>query len=890
MLNVTAQRSSEAAKSYFAKSDYYSEGQELVGNWGGKGAILLGLFGEVDRKAFENLCDNLDPRTQKPLTPITRGNRRAGYDFTWSAPKSVSVVHAMTGDERIVKAFRDSIDDTMSEMEEDMQARVRKGGVEQDRTTGNLTWAEFVHLTSRPVDGMPCPQLHSHVFAFNATYDAVESRWKAGQFGKIKGDAYYWQAVQQARFANRLQELGYSVRKTKDAFEISGIPDATLKKFSLRRQQIDQVAEKLGITDPKVREKLAATTREAKLSSIPYPELVQRWSALLLPPETEALRNARGKPIRIVLQDQAHARYAVDHAFERASVLDQRRLLTVALRHGVGEVTPERVMAEVNKLGLLKREDDGKLLVTTREILAEEQKMLDFAVSGKGVCRPIASGLDGWHEELAASRLSNEQRAAVTHLLTSADRVMILRGVAGSGKTTLTREAVGYMEGAGKPVVMLAPSAQASRGVLRSEGFADADTLARFLVDEKMQAGAANGVIWLDEAGMIGTRSIAKLFDVAGRLNARVGLAGDKRQTAAVERGAALRVLESIAGLKLLEVTDIRRQSGEYKQAVKLLSEGQTADGLDKLDDLGWVKTMPVWDKYAPAAKDYVAKLKSTPDKEKGVLIVCPTHAEGDKITQQVRKELKGQGMIDASEREFTRLVPTQWTEAERGDRRQYTGDEILQFHRNSGDFKAGERVEAAEAFDALRPPRPGNFAAFRKEAIGLSKGDLIRITANGKSKDGRHKLNNGAVYACAGFTPGGDIALSNGWVVDKHFGTFDFAYVTTAQASQGRTVDHVIVCQTGESYPASSREGFYVAVSRGRKSATIYTDDKRELKQAVERSNPRMAASELIQKPKPQLFRRMREHVARMQISAMVAAKAAAYRVTTKRELSYAR
>jgi len=299
MLNVTAQRSAEAAKSYFAKSDYYSEGQELVGNWGGKGSILLGLFGEVDRKAFENLCDNLDPRTQKPLTPITRGNRRTGYDFTWSAPKSVSVVHAMTGDERIVKAFRDSIDDTMSEMEEDMQARVRKGGVEQDRTTGNLTWAEFVHLTSRPVDGMPCPQLHSHVFAFNATYDAIESRWKAGQFGKIKGDAYYWQAVQQARFANRLQELGYSVRKTKDAFEISGIPDSTLKKFSLRTSQIDRVAEKLGITDPKVKAKLAATTREAKLGSIPYPELVERWSALLLPPERDALRAARGKPIRI---------------------------------------------------------------------------------------------------------------------------------------------------------------------------------------------------------------------------------------------------------------------------------------------------------------------------------------------------------------------------------------------------------------------------------------------------------------------------------------------------------------------------------------------------------------------------------------------------------------
>ena len=299
---------------------------------------------------------------------------------------------------------------------------------------------------------------------------------------------------------------------------------------------------------------------------------------------------------------------------------------------------------------------------------------------------------------------------------------------------------------------------------------------------------------------------------------------------------------------------------------------------------------MPAWDRYAPAAKDYVAKLKASPEKDKGVLIVCPTHAEGDKITQEVREELKEQGMIDSVERAFTRLVPTQWTEAERGDRRQYVGNEVLQFHRNSGDFKAGERIAAMEAFDALRPPRSANFAAFRKASIALAKGDLIRITANGKSKDGQHKLNNGAVYTCAGFTTGGDIALSNGWVLDKNFGTFDFAYVTTAQASQGRTVDHVIVCQTGESYPASSREGFYVAVSRGRKSATIYTDSRRELKQAVERSNPRMAASELMQKPKPQLFRRMREHVARMQISAMVAAKAAAHRVTTKRELSYGR
>ena len=127
MLNVTAQKSAEGAKAYFAQSDYYTEGQELVGRWGGKGAVLLSLSGEVQKPEFDRLCDNLHPKTEKQLTAITRDNRRVGYDFTWSAPKSISVVEALTGDERILEAFRDSIKDTMSDMEAELQTRVRRG-------------------------------------------------------------------------------------------------------------------------------------------------------------------------------------------------------------------------------------------------------------------------------------------------------------------------------------------------------------------------------------------------------------------------------------------------------------------------------------------------------------------------------------------------------------------------------------------------------------------------------------------------------------------------------------------------------------------------------------------------------------------------------------------
>src|SRR5258707_703585 len=158
MIRIREQRSASAARRYYATADYYSEGQELVGLWGGKGAARLGLSGTVDQLSFERLCDNLDPRTGEPLTVRTRADRRVGYDFTFSVPKSVSLLYAMSGDQDILEAFRASVDDTMREMEAEMKTRVRMKGMDGDRVTGNMAWAEFIHTTSRPVDGIPDPQ------------------------------------------------------------------------------------------------------------------------------------------------------------------------------------------------------------------------------------------------------------------------------------------------------------------------------------------------------------------------------------------------------------------------------------------------------------------------------------------------------------------------------------------------------------------------------------------------------------------------------------------------------------------------------------------------------------------------------------------------------------
>src|SRR5580700_9923106 len=147
MLRLHQQSSPDAAKAYYATAAYYTENQELVGEWGGKGAARLGLGGVVDHEAFNSLCDNRDPGSGKQLTPRTRSDRTVGYDFTFDGPKSVSVLYSLTGDQSILQAFRDSVQETMTEIEQDMHTRVRSRGRNENRQTGNMLWAEFVHFT-----------------------------------------------------------------------------------------------------------------------------------------------------------------------------------------------------------------------------------------------------------------------------------------------------------------------------------------------------------------------------------------------------------------------------------------------------------------------------------------------------------------------------------------------------------------------------------------------------------------------------------------------------------------------------------------------------------------------------------------------------------------------
>lgn len=258
-------------------------------------------------------------------------------------------------------------------------------------------------------------------------------------------------------------------------------------------------------------------------------------------------------------------------------------------------------------------------------------------------------------------------------------------------------------------------------------------------------------------------------------------------------------------------------------------------------------------DSNQPLVGDYLAAI----DAGKEVLAIAPTHVEADEVTAAIRDGLKSRGEL-GEERTVKLLKPLHWTEAERGDRQRYEGSEVLQFHRHSGSFKSGSRVTAADIKPSDRLGKASTYGVYAPVEAKLAVGDRIRITANGWTADKEHRLDNGAQYQVAGFEKDGKIRLTNGWFLASDYGHFTHGYVTTSHASQGKTVDKVLIAMGQESLPAINREQFYVSVSRGREQATIYSGvSPTALREAIFRADDCKSAIEVFGKRKREWLKR---------------------------------
>jgi hypothetical protein len=203
---------------------------------------------------------------------------------------------------------------------------------------------------------------------------------------------------------------------------------------------------------------------------------------------------------------------------------------------------------------------------------------------------------------------------------------------------------------------------------------------------------------------------------------------------------------------------------------------------------------------------------------------------------------MKDEGSITGEERTIETWTAAHLTQAEQGDPLSYRAGDLLQFHKRVKGFNSGARV-LNDGKAPLPLDHPEAFQVFRRSSLRVAKGDRIRITARGKTKDQKHQLTPGKNYTIAGISKRGDIELDNGWVLDKDFGHLAHGYVSTSWASQGATVDHVFIAQSGLSHPASSAEQLYVSASRGKKALTLYTDSLEALRDAVGHGERRLTA-----------------------------------------------
>ena len=870
MLRIHTITSASRAKNYYASADYYSQGQETVGRWGGKLAERFGLCGTVDQQSFDRLCDNLHPTTGRALTPRTNRDRRIGYDFTFSVPKSVSAVEALADEAeraRLLLAFDEAVSETMTEqIEPDLHTRVRVGGAREDRRAGTMIWASFDHSTSRPVDGSPPdPHRHRHVVVFNATHDPVEDRIKAGEFANIKRHGEFYTAVFYAKLASKLEGLGYSIdRKGGKQWEIAGVPQRVIDQFSKRTEEVEAEHQARLLNDPDYRpenrHELGAKTRSKKQKELTEGELRDAWFAQLQDGDREALAAVHGKRVAktpAVTPSQALA-FAIEHLGEQQSVWTERELQRVALLHGLGHVSLDKINAELGRQDVIVRDFEGTRMATTKALQREENFLAGFAAQGRGTVVPA-----GVPEGLERGKLNQGQWDVVLGLLNSPNRVELVEGPAGSGKSWSLKKFDEALRKQGETVTYLGTTTD-SVEVLQKEGF-NANTVALFLLDERLQTAARGSRVVVDETSLLGHKDAYRLFQVAQAKDLKLIFVGDAMQHGSVSRGATMRVLKDYGGVKPFRLTEIKRQEdAEYVAAVTKLAEGKPAEGFDSLERKEWDKEIVDDDKrYRAMASEYAQAIAD----KKTILVVSPTHREADRITQEIRSKLREAGKLGREEKTFTRLVAVNASEAERKLTTTYRAGDVIQFHNHAkGGFKKGQRLTVADP-STIPVSEASKFSLYRPEAITLAVGDKIRGTGTVMSVDGKHKFRNGSTATVAGFTAKG-IKLDNGWVLPADAGHYRFGYVETSFGSQGRTVQRAIIGMSSNSLGATNREQIYVSSSRAREKLTLYTDDKEGVRRGIVKSSQKLAALDLRPappQPKPKRRPTWRKHLDRL-------------------------
>ena len=877
-----------------ATQSYYQQGQAVQGEWQGQLAESFGLKGAVTEAQFAELAEGRHPETGEQLvrhrfaqektdtdgkTETMAVEHRAGWDATFSAPKSVSLTALVGGDERVRTAHREAVTIALTELERYTQARI--GGNHAAETTSKFAAAKFEHDTARPVDGYSAPQLHTHVVIFNVTEQADGST-RALQPNSYFQSQQFATAVYQTELTYRLRALGYEIEAGRSgAPEIKGYSQQYLDASSPRSKQIRDHLDKHGVSGAEAAEIAAHTTRDTK-QMLTREETLEAHKQLAAQYGNQADRVIAEAQSRVQneaqtidpqgLHRQARARQAVTYArdmnFEREAVVDERQLMRDALRRGMGETTYADIRTEFERrrgegefLQAGRAKHDSARRFTTPAMIAIERENVAVMRAGQNTVEPIVLDKQAAVQAQSRSFFNASQRTVVQEVLTSRDRVHGLQGFAGTGKTS-TLEVI--REGAqlsGYAVEGFAPTGRAARQ-LRDAGVS-ADTLQGFLARGSRQQKddfASRHLYLLDESSLASTRQVNAFLKKIGPED-RVLVIGDTRQHQSVEAGRAFEQLQE-AGLRTAKLDTIVRQKDPGLLAVvQHLAVGQTREGVQLLGDQSRIiEIATAKERIQAIAKDYAA----SPDK---TLIVSPDNASRRAINEAVRVELQTAGIVSKDSYQLTTLVPrSELAGTDRAWAARYQVGDVIEYSRGSAieGLKRGSQstvvaINARENILTVRqaggqfvnydPTRLRGVSIYREAAIEIAPGDRIQFTRATKdlgvsNRDHAtvEKIDTNQITVTIGDKEKRtQRTLSFDPSQQRHF---DHGYAVTSHSAQGLTVERVLVnVDTDGPRSLINQRLAYVSISRASDEARIYTNDAASLGERLARDISKTAA-----------------------------------------------
>lgn len=846
---------------HLKKNDYWAEGEkEVNGEWIGEAAKALGLSGAVTEEAFDALRRNRHPTTGKNLTSID-GNRKVAFvDIQLSAPKDVSVLAMVGGDERVRVAFVESVKVTLVEMERFAAVRERRGNAnlsEQYRLTGNFAGGLFIHDASRDLD----PQLHAHAVLANLTWDPSRNAWFAIQPAEMLRASGYLRQVLYRELATRLRGLGYDpYEMSSTGFSVRGI-EHLRERYSKRTRHVQSLAEaflaeKGRKPTKKEVEIMVRESREDKLTEATTKEVRQRQRAELSEAEAGDLQQlvttaVSKRPVEQRSKGEATEvlAAAMRHVYERRSVVRESEVLHAAL-----ELHPD-FYRWIELRGALASHPDtirkeGE--VTLRPIRREEQETVVRVQDGRDKRLRIGNPPD------LSDELTPGQRVAAEALLRSRDFLSVLIGDAGTGKTTVLKAIErAHVQAGGQAFITLAPTTRA-RDALVDSGFPEADTVQRFLVSAAVQAQAAGRLVLVDEAGLLSTQQLDQLTKIAAEAGARVLLVGDTKQHYSVQRGDALRNVIKHSGTPVAHLTEVLRQRSEAdRQFSRLIAAGEIGEAFGLADRRGMIKESADDATLFTKAANHYADNRS-----QGVetLVVIPFWDEIERFNKEARPALRRHGLLGEAEVLRESVRPLTWTNEQKVHWSQYKVGDRIQFVRDTQFFKRGVSAEVVQVLpDGIKVRGPKKreakltrrqttaFDVGRLQVLGVSAGD--RILIRGRNDDAG--FDNGDLREVEQIdATQNKILLKGGGELPADFSAWTYGHAMTAYRSQGSTAEESILVLGEMAAHSLAHRQFYVGNTRYRGSHAIYVSNKEELLQRLYRGkDDRELATEFMQR-----------------------------------------